>query len=596
MSYQDNGTVKDNDIHVITRDNDYPHNEALDTPNFINSLDMPTPGQDNPLFDNLNGQAYQGHPADFLMSPGLGPLTDFVNELNNDLQIKEEDPNYGALTKFNNPLPPLPQLSELVIPKSIPMLNPIIPEYMQNGLNSSRPPALLNQIKKKKDSQGPKTRPAFVLKIWSMVNDPTNHDYIRWNEDGKSFKVVNREEFMKRILPKYFKHNNFASFVRQLNMYGWHKMQDVSSGSMKDDRNLEEVLLFENPYFIRGREELLDSIVRNKAGAQETESSDSSMVNFLVIMSELDQIKMNQIAIIEDMRRIRKDNLTLWNESFTARERHQKQSGTLDKIMKFLAAVYGNSAGKIFEVENGHFDPNYNNQVSAYNNEPNNISSGMNGSTADPNNTELKQPAPVLKPRLMLMDQAYRNSSSLTGSYDKTPSEASARDSVEEIVRNNSFNADHHSNLNKIYQQIMNQEMGSASPRHNFAEMNLPHLRSSSPAPGRFGKQEAQDDTLSGLEQNIFKQGQALLQVQDWIQTLANRQQQQQSQLQQQKSLNVLPNDTGLDDFDVNEFLDSSYSKGNQGSTPLPDERAAAKRQIEEVNEDDGVRRSKRRR
>ncbi|ODV64279.1 heat shock factor family protein, partial [Ascoidea rubescens DSM 1968] len=74
-------------------------------------------------------------------------------------------------------------------------------------------------------------RPAFVMKLWSMVNDPKNSDYIQWTNDGKAFKVFDRESFMKNILPKYFKHNNFASFVRQLNMYGWHKVQDIANGN-----------------------------------------------------------------------------------------------------------------------------------------------------------------------------------------------------------------------------------------------------------------------------------------------------------------------------------------------------------------------------
>ncbi|TRZ09141.1 hypothetical protein HGM15179_017968 [Zosterops borbonicus] len=60
--------------------------------------------------------------------------------------------------------------------------------------------------------------PAFLTKLWTLVEDPDTDSLICWSPSGSSFHVFDQGQFSKEVLPKYFKHNNMASFVRQLNM------------------------------------------------------------------------------------------------------------------------------------------------------------------------------------------------------------------------------------------------------------------------------------------------------------------------------------------------------------------------------------------
>lgn len=59
----------------------------------------------------------------------------------------------------------------------------------------------------------------FLTKTYQLVDDSSVDEVISWNDDGSTFIVWNPTDFARDLLPKYFKHNNFSSFVRQLNTY-----------------------------------------------------------------------------------------------------------------------------------------------------------------------------------------------------------------------------------------------------------------------------------------------------------------------------------------------------------------------------------------
>ncbi|CAA7035111.1 unnamed protein product [Microthlaspi erraticum] len=95
----------------------------------------------------------------------------------------------------------------------------------------------------------------FLTKTYNLVEDPSIDDVISWNEDGSSFVVWNPTDFAKDLLPKHFKHNNFSSFVRQLNTYGFKKV-------------VPDRWEFSNDFFRRGERRLLREIQRRKLTTQ----------------------------------------------------------------------------------------------------------------------------------------------------------------------------------------------------------------------------------------------------------------------------------------------------------------------------------------
>lgn len=73
-----------------------------------------------------------------------------------------------------------------------------------------------------------------------MLEETEIVNVVSWGPKGDSFVVKDMNEFTKSVLPRIFKHSNFASFVRQLNKYDFHKVKTSDDSPFGEQVNLPQ--------------------------------------------------------------------------------------------------------------------------------------------------------------------------------------------------------------------------------------------------------------------------------------------------------------------------------------------------------------------
>ncbi|KAL7722344.1 Heat stress transcription factor C-1 [Entamoeba marina] len=124
----------------------------------------------------------------------------------------------------------------------------------------------------------------FIVKLYELVNDEKSKDLICWSHEQNrpGFVVLEPVQLASQILPKFFKHSNFSSFVRQLNIYGFHKV----------DHPLGQC--FHHPNFKEGSPQLLPKIHRQQPKRAEAENAE-------MYRSLLQRLEELQKKVIDEM-------------------------------------------------------------------------------------------------------------------------------------------------------------------------------------------------------------------------------------------------------------------------------------------------------
>jgi len=193
-----------------------------------------------------------------------------------------------------------------------------------------------NKIKSKVHSQD--SIPSFIRKTYDILEERKFPEVIDWNPEGTALVIKKPSDFCQKVLPAYFKHNNLTSFVRQLNMYNFHKRRT---------QNIDHVYYHE--LFQRGKKNLLKEIKRknhdhaaDKAQkSPETLEASTAGKDFNSLAYENQFLKrlyndaMSKIALLEgQMKDLNTQNQSLWTQLYQQNERENALKPILSRFEK----------------------------------------------------------------------------------------------------------------------------------------------------------------------------------------------------------------------------------------------------------------------
>ena len=143
------------------------------------------------------------------------------------------------------------------------------------------------------------------------------------------FVVKDPELFATNVIPQYFDHNKFSSFARQLNFYGFRKMQSKPIRNSDFDVSTSKYVTFFNENFKRGRCDLLKKIQRSTRGGGTTTPMDQSR-EILLLRDQVSNLEQQISEIMEQteerVRRLEMEMLARMEQlTMSLQQQHRNQ-------------------------------------------------------------------------------------------------------------------------------------------------------------------------------------------------------------------------------------------------------------------------------
>ncbi|CAL1707980.1 unnamed protein product [Somion occarium] len=196
------------------------------------------------------------------------------------------------------------------------------------------------------DEESQSTTSEFVKKLYKMLEDTSYANVVSWTPRGDAFVVKDMNEFSLTILPRTFKHSNFASFVRQLNKYDFHKIKNSD-----DDPFGEHSWTFRHPHFRANRKESLEKIKRKGPVARKSSSghrvSDSptpqsaSTSTVEALQATIESMARTQEEMALHIRHLETNYRNVLNEMVDFQRNQARQDGLLQNLIQICLQPEG---------------------------------------------------------------------------------------------------------------------------------------------------------------------------------------------------------------------------------------------------------------
>lgn len=131
-----------------------------------------------------------------------------------------------------------------------------------------------------------------------------------------------------------------ASFIRQLNMYGFRKVSNIDSGGLKFEGDEIE---FYHQHFNRDKEDELPLIKRKLSNTNNNNTTSIVKLDqYHNILSDVESMKDRQESVDSLLSSMKRENEALWREVAILRQKHLKQQQIVEKLLHFLVNIVRN--------------------------------------------------------------------------------------------------------------------------------------------------------------------------------------------------------------------------------------------------------------